>query len=184
MKNQFRTLDEDEVEFLDSLLESTRAREEALKKETNEQLEVFHRQRQEAEKSALASGDANDPNRVEAASPTEEEQWSIPGRKRRRTKEKDSLPGIKLRKASSGTKPASSNLEGKPAVGKVNNTKSPAEIVRESSDSTKPTAEETGKGKDGKPDSYASPSTQKSMAELPKPASSALGLGAYDSDED
>lgn len=53
LKNQFRALDEDEVEFLDSIMESTRAQEAAVKKETAEQLELFRRQREEAEKALL-----------------------------------------------------------------------------------------------------------------------------------
>lgn len=186
MKNQFRTLDEDEVEFLDSLLESTRAREAALKKETNEQLEVFHRQRQEAEKAALDSGDTNDPNRVgAAASPTEDEQWSIPGRKRRRVKEKDALPGVKLRKSSSDTKSATNNVEAKPAAEKAGTPKSsvvgPKNAVNSKESSTSGQADKVN---DSKPTPAAPPPTQTSSASAPPPVSSALGLVAYDSDED
>ncbi|EAS27678.3 uncharacterized protein CIMG_10283 [Coccidioides immitis RS] len=99
LKNQFRALDEDEVEFLDSLLESTRAKEAAVKRETMEQLEMFHRQREEAEKNAvLVENKLGEPG---AGSHGEEEKWAISGRKRRRTKDNDVLPGVKLRKSSS-----------------------------------------------------------------------------------
>lgn len=53
MKNQFRALEEDEVEFLDSVLESTRAKEAAVRKETSEQLEAFRKQREMADRDLL-----------------------------------------------------------------------------------------------------------------------------------
>ena len=52
MQNQFRSLDEDEVEFLDSVLESTRTKEAEVKKQTKEQLEVFRAHQEEAERLA------------------------------------------------------------------------------------------------------------------------------------
>ena len=52
MQNQFRSLDEDEVEFLDSVLESTRTKEAEVKKQTKEQLQAFRAQQEEAEKVA------------------------------------------------------------------------------------------------------------------------------------
>lgn len=96
LKNQFRALDEDEVEFLDSLLESTRAQEATIKKETAEQLEVFRRQREQAERAALEGTTAeNGPS-------AEEEDWKIPARKRRREKNKELLLPGKKRKSSAG----------------------------------------------------------------------------------
>lgn len=91
-------MDEDEVEFLDSLLESTRAKEEALKKETLEQLETFHRQREEVDKAYLESTDTNDSGQPGLSSLGEEEQWTVSARKRRRTKANDGLPGLKRKK--------------------------------------------------------------------------------------
>ncbi|OJJ49641.1 hypothetical protein ASPZODRAFT_53264, partial [Penicilliopsis zonata CBS 506.65] len=93
LKNQFRSLDEDEVDFLDSLLESTRAQEAAVKKETAEQLEEFRRQREQAEKDELEG------TSVDAGLPTEEEQWAISSRKRRREKNKDLLFAGKKRRS-------------------------------------------------------------------------------------
>lgn len=95
LKNQFRALDEDEVEFLDSVLESTRAQEAAVKKDTADQLEVFRKQREEAEKAMLG------PTSSEVAT-VEEEEWTIPARKRRRDRGKDLLLPGKKRKASAG----------------------------------------------------------------------------------
>jgi hypothetical protein len=96
LKNQFRSLDDDEVEFLDSVLESTRAKEAAIKKETAEQLAAFHRQREEAERALLessASGETANPASIE------EEQWIISGRKRKRSKKDLLFPG-KVRRSS------------------------------------------------------------------------------------
>ena len=96
LKNQFRNLDEDEVEFLDSVLESTRAREEAVKKETREQLELFRRQQEVADRALLAESAGNgDVTEVGGSgSPTgEESSWAVNARKRKRLKEKE-IPKI------------------------------------------------------------------------------------------
>lgn len=103
LKNQFRNLDEDEVEFLDSVLESTRKKEEEVKKETSEQLDLFRRQQEEKDRELLEGGEeveakAGSPTAVESQS-----QWAVNARKRKRTKENDrtGLKGFKLRKNSS-----------------------------------------------------------------------------------
>ncbi|KAK5140543.1 hypothetical protein LTR04_002952 [Oleoguttula sp. CCFEE 6159] len=94
LKNQFRSLDEDEVEFLDSVLESTRAQESAVKKETLEQLDLFRKQQEEAEKAALSDTKQQSP-------PVKEEQWITSGKKRKKGREKEPRFGVKLRKSSS-----------------------------------------------------------------------------------
>jgi len=83
---------------LDAVLESTRAQEAAVRKETTERLELFRKQQEELEKAALAEQDD--------AAPTarlEEETWHVAPRKRKRTREKEVLVGVKLRKSSSST---------------------------------------------------------------------------------
>lgn len=88
------------MEFLDSVLESTRAKEAALKKETQEQLEVFRKQQENADRVQLLDDDAE--RRAKSALPeASEEQWKTTGRKRRRVAEKEGLKGVKLRKSSS-----------------------------------------------------------------------------------
>lgn len=101
LKNQFRSLDEDEVEFLDAVLESTRAKEAAVKKETEEQLAEFHRQREEAERSVLEETKFGDKGPLPGASGSvvEDDQWVISGRKRKRSK-KDLLFASKVRRPS------------------------------------------------------------------------------------
>ncbi|KAI9876614.1 MAG: hypothetical protein M1830_006051 [Pleopsidium flavum] len=108
LKNQFRSLDEDEIEFLDSVLESTRTKEAAVKKETIEQLDLFRRQQEEADKAWLAeAADGSGTNVVAGSSSIEEEQWIVNGKKRKRAKDKQVLKGVKLRKTSSTSdKPA------------------------------------------------------------------------------
>jgi len=100
LKNQFRALDEDEVEFLDSVLESTRKEEDRVKRETAEGLARF---RLEADKMARRGSDGA------AVEPTEEEKsWVAGGRKRKRVKEKEGLKGVKIRRSSTSpeTKPS------------------------------------------------------------------------------
>jgi len=103
LKNQFRNLDEDEVEFLDSVLESTRAKEEAVKRETKEQLDVFRRQQEEADKALLieTGNNTESGSAIAASPPSEGGQWALNARKRKRAKEKEVLKGVKLRKSSS-----------------------------------------------------------------------------------
>lgn len=102
LKNQFRSLDEDEVEFLDSVLESTRTREEEIRRETAEQLDLFRRQQEEADKALLveAAVDGDGAGGVGGDGAVEGEQWVVSGKKRRRGRERQVLKGIKLRKTS------------------------------------------------------------------------------------
>lgn len=100
LKNQFRNLDEDEIEFLDSVLESTRAKEEAVKKETTEQLDIFRRQQVEADKAIMSEAvGLEDTSPVGGIAPGES-QWAINARKRKRAKGMEALLGAKVRKTS------------------------------------------------------------------------------------
>lgn len=85
------------------MLESTRAKEEAVKKETAEQLDLFRRQQEEADKALLSEGgDTIDPSAPgkTGSPPAVESKWAINSRKRKRAKEKEGLKGVKLRKSS------------------------------------------------------------------------------------
>ena len=105
LKNQFRSLQEDEVEFLDSIFESERAKEAAIRKETSEQLALFRKQQEEAEREAIT--------KVTSGSPVEEqESWVVHGKKRKLGRDKESLLGVKLRRKSSST---IGSLNSKPA---------------------------------------------------------------------
>jgi hypothetical protein len=96
LKNQFRSLQEDEVDFLDSIFESERVKEAAIRKETSEQLALFRKQQEEAEREALA--------KTASGSPVEEqESWVVHSKKRKLGRDKESLLGVKLRRKSSST---------------------------------------------------------------------------------
>jgi hypothetical protein len=101
LKNQFRALDQDEVEFLDSVLESTRKEEDRVKRETAEGLALFRRQQEEADKKARRGSEGAAVE--EGSTVLEEESWVAGGRKRKRTKEKEGLKGVKIRKSSTST---------------------------------------------------------------------------------
>jgi hypothetical protein len=88
------------------LLESTRAKEAAVKKETAEQLAAFHRQREQADRALLESTSGEKAKASgKPGSPVEEEQWAILGRKRKRG-HKESLFSRNLRKPSAAEKTA------------------------------------------------------------------------------
>lgn len=151
LKNQFRALDEDEVDFLDNILESTRAKDEMVQRETVEQLEAFRQRRENMDKAARQAED-------EAA---EEEQWAAVSRKRKKTKDREALKGVKRRK--------SSDAQQLPmAAPKAN-------IVDRGGEQVGDDGESRDRKKDG-------------GARADAPATSAkpldLGLGAYSSDDD
>lgn len=180
LKNQFRSLDEDEVDFLDSVLESTRAQEAAVQKDTADQLEVFRRQREEAEKTLLEDTTAD------VASAAEGEDWKIPSRKRRREKKKDSLVSGKKRKsATEDTGKDTSQTE-------QNEETIPTGKSETKEASISDSAGANASRKDSKPsersDSPPKPSedtkaTNEIQSETEKPAVS-FGLGDYDSDSE
>lgn len=180
LKNQFRSLDEDEVEFLDSVLESTRAKEAAIRKETIEQLDLFRKQQEEAEKATLAEQSIGDP-------PGEEEQWVISERKRKKGKNKEAPRRVKLRKSSTSEQalPASKAAlspeapppeRAKPTAMQVK----PVETAKIVTSPTKVIPKQNQQAKAQSPAKElpsASPQPQH-----PKPL--ALGLANYSSDED
>lgn len=179
LKNQFRSLDEDEVEFLDSVLESTRAQEAAVKKETVEQLEAFRQQREEAEKALLE--DTSPDVRPSA----EGEDWKIPSRKRRRDKKDVLLPGKKRKSTSESvsenTAEAEQKSNSKPAEkGRISTSDSgPKAPAPDHSKPNKP--EETSK----QPDNTKPAKTDQAEAkQAAQPAPLSLGLANYDSDSD
>ncbi|KAL2430814.1 hypothetical protein ABEF95_013627 [Exophiala dermatitidis] len=160
LKNQFRPLDEDEIEFLDSVLEADRAKENAVKQETAEQLEAFRKQRALAEQALL------DQQAREAAENVDttvgKNVWTTQKKKRRRDKDGESAENMnpKARKLSSSTddrKPASAE---KPPT----------------ATSTRPSPPE--------PSSEREKSQTEVQSIHPKPAAIGLDLGDYSSDDD
>jgi len=170
-KNQFRALDDEEVEFLDAVLESERAKEAAIRKETREQLDSFRKQQEEAEKAALLGEDTAGPA-------VEEDHLFAAGRKRKKGKEKEPLRGVKLRKSSSTSEQPS------PAIKSAVHTQMEKKAVSAASS----TPREALRPKDSNPSSGKGQkvSTLAASASLPaqSPRPSVLGLANYSSDED
>jgi hypothetical protein len=183
LRNQFRSLDEDEVEFLDSVLESTRAQEAAVKKETAEQLEAFRRQREKAQKALLESTSSDVPS-------VKGEDWAALARKRRRDKQKKEdllIPG-KKRKASltdnaakdthNGKDSQKQNVSGSSTKQDQGTSKSNEATPAASATASRPTNTAT----QAKVGTNAEKGELKTKAPT-KPAVS-LGLGGYSSDSE
>ncbi|KAI5294162.1 hypothetical protein KEM52_004585 [Ascosphaera acerosa] len=203
LKNQFRTLDEDEIEFLDSVMESTRAEEAARKKETMEQLELFHRQREEAAK-AEAAGHVPAQDLI---SP-EETKWDSTLHRKRRRKGREPLLSAKLRKRSSPSAEEHSPLgkageagpvgeppdggENAPATASALQTKAgpPKQSQGGSQDRQKLPADDQQKEETEEAAAASvAPASKPQTAQTAKTAQTAqpalvLGLDAYDTDED
>jgi hypothetical protein len=168
LKNQFRSLDDDEVDFLDSVLESTRAKEAEVRKETAEQLEVFRRQREAAEKAQFEEDNTPASAGGVATSPSTAETWLAKPKKRRRDKDSVLVLGAKLRKTSSAGSDSSEVLAHRDAA------------------NTQPTSSSPG--------ATTAHTAQSGTAMEKQPAGSAhkastapaatLGLGDYSSDDD
>lgn len=157
LKNQFRALEEDEVDFLDSVLESTRAKEAAIRKETTEQLDSFRRQQEAAEQAALDSSHETVEN-TEVKSKSQPALWSAAPKKRRREQDQTHRTAIKLRKGSSATRSETND--------------------RESTQHSPPTASSVNQSEPAKT-SNQPPSSPKVQT-----STSILGLVSYDSDSE
>lgn len=170
MSNQFRSLDEDEVEFLDSVLESTRAKESAVRKETAEQLDLFRRQQEETEKAARLAAAGDEPSNS-----NETETWAV--KKRKRGREKESLVGVKLRKSSSAHSPSVEETKSKPPTQEA-----PLDPVP-TPKSAKPMAVQLSPSELDEAVSKAAKSPTPTVEKSP-PTTMSLGLAGYSSDED
>jgi hypothetical protein len=179
LTNQFRSLDEDEIEFLDSVQEAARAKELAEKRATKEGLDEFRKQQEEAERAAKEQEGAVSP-------PTVSESWSVGPRKRKKGKEKDGIGGLKIRRTSTGEQ-AKKGKE-KDGIGglKIRRT-STGEQAKKLEDIVEP-KDRTASSKVQEQQPLTKEQSDKKPASTPPvspPAPAAgLGLGAYSSDED
>jgi len=171
LKNQFRSLNDDEVEFLDSISESTRAKEAAVQKETSEQLAAFRKHQEEVEKAALALGSSGSP--VE-----EEETWVTSGRKRKKGKEKEIFKGVKLRKSSS-----SANRPEADATQDITSPTTTASRHEATEEKKVPPQPQVTKTLGPEAHNIAIINTNSAQKSTPPPTIR-LGLGNYSSDED
>ncbi|KAF4438803.1 nefa-interacting nuclear nip30 [Fusarium acutatum] len=108
LRNQFRALDDDEIEFLDEIRANKLAEEERVRRETEEGLKAFR----ERQKGDAAQGE-------NAGVKEKGESWEI-GRKRKRTKEKD-VKGLR-RKVSAAEEKETGKQDTKPAEGPSHDT--------------------------------------------------------------
>ena len=164
MRNQFRSLDDDEVEFLDAVLESTRAKEAEVKKQTSEQLDAFRRQQEEAEKGAKQQDTSEAPETTEA--------WSVGPRKRKKGRE-STIGGVKLRRTSTADQKANAD---KTVPDQSTEPTAAGEVVHVDNENGESTTKAAELSQMQNKDSKATKS--------PSPPAAALGLAAYSSDED
>lgn len=159
LKNQYRALDDDEAEFLDSVLEATRKKEAEVQKDTLEQLNAFRKRQEDAEAKAL------DEEPITEAPKDEEAHWVTHGRKRKKGHEL--LKGVKLRRTSS----AADDKEG---------TKKSVQDV------TEKTSQEASRAPNSAPKAASTTPTKPAPASPPaKPSNPvSLGLGYASSDDD
>lgn len=107
VRNQFRPLDESEVAFLESVKQKQKAEAINVRKETEEQLAAFRKEREAAEEKAreLEASQAAKEGSAEAANET----WTTT-KKRRRAKDDDKLGTSKSLKSSASTEEARPSL--------------------------------------------------------------------------
>ncbi|KFA64442.1 hypothetical protein S40285_01011 [Stachybotrys chlorohalonatus IBT 40285] len=92
VRNQFRALDDDEIDFLDEVRERRRKEEDEVRRQTEEGLKAFReRQQQSSGGGATATAAAREDEDTEA--------WAA-GRKRKRNKERD-IKGVKRKSSES-----------------------------------------------------------------------------------
>ncbi|KAK5074592.1 hypothetical protein LTR70_010135 [Exophiala xenobiotica] len=154
LKNQFRPLDDAEVDFLESIKQKERSESASVRKQTAEQLDAFRRERAVAEQLAQEQqeqSDARDPK-----------QW-ITTKKRRRPLAEDQAAGTKARKLSTNDSDKSATSEGDPEAA------SPTE-----------TALKTGPASGTNVAAAATEASKSSPSPHPAPSN----LVAYDSDSD
>ncbi|XDG10302.1 hypothetical protein ABKA04_009917 [Annulohypoxylon sp. FPYF3050] len=174
IRNQFRALDDDEIEFLDDVQEKRREEEERVKRETEERLAKF-REAQKKGASVPAGGegegeDVVDDAKNEDATVEDPVSWSGAGKKRKRDKESKSIvKGVKRRASVNERDPKAA------AVAKAE------KKLDEGNTKATPTTTTDDNSK-------ASTTTDQTKAPAPKPtaekAKSSLGLVDYGSDDD
>ncbi|KAI1302472.1 N-terminal domain of NEFA-interacting nuclear protein NIP30-domain-containing protein [Xylaria venustula] len=189
IRNQFRALDDDEIDFLHGVDDGKRAEEERVRRETEEGLASFRR----AQMQAVGSGDADaggaDSGAVGAGTGNEPEGWGTnPARKRKREKEREK-GGFK------GLKRRSSLVEEERGGSRDEERKGEDERGTEMHTKGIPVSTSTSTGAGSGPGSVSVLAKEVSMASSgqaagaskPAPASkpkASLGLVDYGSDED
>jgi hypothetical protein len=151
------------------VLESTRAKEANVKRETTEQLQAFRKQQEEAEK-------ANRTNLAPAPTDTAETSWSTSARKRKKGRS-EVLGGVKLRKTSSTDGPPRTK-----SVGAESREQDAGSIQHEDQGSEE--AEQRAVTHIDAAQPLVKSDAEQPQADAKLAAPTLLGLGAYSSDEE
>ncbi|KAI1415559.1 hypothetical protein F5Y13DRAFT_156282 [Hypoxylon sp. FL1857] len=170
IRNQFRALDDDEIEFLDGVRDERRVEEEKMKRETEERLASFRQAQKAARTTTSAEEDSGNRHEDEEAV-----AWTGAGKKRRRSDKevKSIVKGVK-RRASEHEKEddVAAAVKSKPEEVKTETkTKGESKLDTKTDTASKPSAT-------AKPAKSPAPEI---APEKPKPK---LGLVDYGSDED
>ncbi|KAF4467539.1 nefa-interacting nuclear nip30 [Fusarium albosuccineum] len=127
LRNQFRALDDDEIEFLDEIRANKHAEEERVRRETEEGLKAF-RERQKGGPGDKQEGD-------EASAQEGGESWEV-GRKRKRVKERE-VKGLR-RKASTSEEVSKEEMGVKDEAKQSERGREDTKAVKKVEPSTKP----------------------------------------------
>lgn len=179
------------MEFLDAVLESTRAKDEAVKRETRAQLELFRRQQEEADRNFAVEASYQEQEPPEAPNTRgQESTWTVHTRKRKRVRERESaIPSKQNKVSSSGGSAAAREaidsdqkttvmgMQVPIQVKKGHDLPCKAQVSSEISKSGGRLSAPTG-------DHTLQMKQQTAKVENVKHISLNLGLGSYDSDED
>lgn len=164
IKNQFRALDDDEIDFLDEVKARARREEERLRRETEEGLGAFRKEQLRLEKEASAGGDEEaDGGEGEGEA---QESWGG-GRKRKRREERAGvIKGVKRRTSATGEGARSSQTTGET-------------VKQPDGEAAAKDSAKTNEGAEGVAAAKQPPAPAKSAATTAK-----LGLVDYGSDSD
>ncbi|KAI1109806.1 N-terminal domain of NEFA-interacting nuclear protein NIP30-domain-containing protein [Nemania sp. NC0429] len=178
IRNQFRALDDDEIEFLHGMSDDKRAEEERVRRETEERLASFRKAQLSV--GGAGVGDAGDGGDGDG----EAEEWGLAtGRKRKRDRERDKsgLKGVRRKTSTSGDDKAAAAGEAKGRDGAASSTENgrvklaPAKTTMTPAEPETPAAE--------KPSS-AAPAASTRTVDVAVTQKPAFGLVDYGSDED
>lgn len=124
LKHQFRSLDEDDVSFLNGIRESEAAKEREVQKQTLDQLEAFRKQ-QEVSAAATDSDPTADPDATLVENGI---TWTVPTKKRKRETVKG-LKGVKSVKTAASTDEEVTEPKTEAVTSKKSDTKDGVETV-------------------------------------------------------
>ncbi|KAI0965681.1 N-terminal domain of NEFA-interacting nuclear protein NIP30-domain-containing protein [Xylaria arbuscula] len=184
IRNQFRALDDDEIDFLHGVDDGKRAEEERVRRETEEGLASFRR----AQMQAVGNGDTDD---TDFGGGAVGEEWGASGanparkRKREKDREKGGFKGVKRRSSLAEEERGGSREEEREGEGEGGGGNKAHGIPASTSAGSRSVfvpAKEVSTTPSGRTVSTISTSTSKpAPASKPKPS---LGLVDYGSDED